>query len=623
MTKVRFFIEVETQRLETVCIIGDHDALGNWNPERILSLDLKMKNVWCIDIDLPANQEINYRYCITRDLESAERDEKKAIIKQWETNINPRKSFITDENDLQILPVAQFGNYDGYHNTTSGWLSKQTYVQLRLQGNPIHMHKAQHQHQTLHVKCVPQDYRPKNVDINEDSDEGPQSCSINDVLISVLREDGCKPHEQKPFGEAYQPNDFIVFTTNTLHPETLGFQLEFYIQDTSNGHIEPQYIGYTHILPLNTQHTLEEKHLPLMSLKHKPFGKISIHFMIAKPVKNIQFNMESCFQSHWKSLGVSLDVGHRGMGSSYKKLALVRENTVASLSAAAQNGADLVEFDVMLTKDLHTVVYHDFEVCLTYGKKRNEDSGSKLLIIPVKDLTLEQLQSMKLFHASSRLGEQIDINGEDFHPADAQPFPTLQQCFHGVDESLGFNIEIKFPLQDETGVWEMEGFMDHNTYIDILLQAVFKDCGSRRIIFSSFDPECCILLQRKQNKYPVLFLSNGPTKRYTPYLDARTRGYDVAMYFALCEGLLGVDLQSECLLSDLEVIKRVRDKGLVLFVWGEDNNDRETISTLRKHGVHGIIYDRIDFYKTDKNKYFEAVEANELPKMETGESSKS
>ena len=31
-------------------------------------------------------------------------------------------------------------------------------------------------------------------------------------------------------------------------------------------------------------------------------------------------------------------------------------------------GADMVEFDVMLTKDHMPVVYHDFSVCLSYKK---------------------------------------------------------------------------------------------------------------------------------------------------------------------------------------------------------------------------------------------------------------
>ena len=50
-----------------------------------------------------------------------------------------------------------------------------------------------------------------------------------------------------------------------------------------------------------------------------------------------------------------------------------------------------------------------------------------------------------------------------------------------------------------------------------------------------------ILLYRvhlKQNKYPVLFLSSGPTKRYVPYKDWRCTAFQRGISFAKAEGLL-------------------------------------------------------------------------------------
>ena len=44
------------------------------------------------------------------------------------------------------------------------------------------------------------------------------------------------------------------------------------------------------------------------------------------------------------------------------------ENTIASLRKAGAHGADYVEFDVQLTKDLVPVVYHDFTVCTTLAR---------------------------------------------------------------------------------------------------------------------------------------------------------------------------------------------------------------------------------------------------------------
>ena len=76
----------------------------------------------------------------------------------------------------------------------------------------------------------------------------------------------------------------------------------------------------------------------------------------------------------------------------------VTENTIASLKQAGAHGADYVEFDVQLTKDLQLVVYHDFRVVTTLAKQ-GFFSG-ELYEMLVKDLTLSQLQSLKLEHSS-------------------------------------------------------------------------------------------------------------------------------------------------------------------------------------------------------------------------------
>jgi len=75
----------------------------------------------------------------------------------------------------------------------------------------------------------------------------------------------------------------------------------------------------------------------------------------------------------------------------------VRENTIASLKKAASAGADLVEFDVQLSKDLVPVLYHDFHVCIAMKRKKHLGEHD-MLELPVKDLTLEQLQHLKVWY---------------------------------------------------------------------------------------------------------------------------------------------------------------------------------------------------------------------------------
>lgn len=54
-----------------------------------------------------------------------------------------------------------------------------------------------------------------------------------------------------------------------------------------------------------------------------------------------------------------------------------------------------MEFDVQLSKDLIPVIYHDFFVSISL-KRKKEIEAMDMLEIPVKDLTLEQLHSLKV-----------------------------------------------------------------------------------------------------------------------------------------------------------------------------------------------------------------------------------
>ena len=55
---------------------------------------------------------------------------------------------------------------------------------------------------------------------------------------------------------------------------------------------------------------------------------------------------------------------------------------------------------------------------------------------------------------------------------------------------------------------------------------------------------------------------------------------------------------SEVLLKDLSLIDYVKDSGLVLFTWGEDNNNASVIDKLKKLKVDAIIYDRYKHLQT-------------------------
>ena len=58
----------------------------------------------------------------------------------------------------------------------------------------------------------------------------------------------------------------------------------------------------------------------------------------------------------------------------------------------------------------------------------------------------------------------------------------------------------------------------------------------------------------------------------------------------------GIDVCSTALLRRPELIQDALGKQLVLFTWGEENNDYGNLIQQKKLGVHAVIYDR---YKTE------------------------
>lgn len=45
-------------------------------------------------------------------------------------------------------------------------------------------------------------------------------------------------------------------------------------------------------------------------------------------------------------------------------------------------------------------------------------------------------------------------------------------------------------------------------------------------------------------------------------------------------------------------VQLATDAGLVIFCWGDDNNDKKTIKKLKAMGLHAVIYDKLDEYTT-------------------------
>lgn len=151
----------------------------------------------------------------------------------------------------------------------------------------------------------------------------------------------------------------------------------------------------------------------------------------------------------------------------------VRENTLASFKGAFQLGFDFVEFDVQLSKDKIPVVYHDLQVAITLKRKFDQ---AELFVVPVKDLTLPQLQSLKIHNASNteitKIDDDLDEEEQSGQEKFSSLFPTLQEVFEQLDPHLGFNVEVKYAMQYRNGDSEQNYFFERNEYIDCILRCL-------------------------------------------------------------------------------------------------------------------------------------------------------
>jgi glycerophosphodiester phosphodiesterase len=339
--------------------------------------------------------------------------------------------------------------------------------------------------------------------------------------------------------------------------------------------------------------------VPIMAANLEVIGTVNFNFLVITPFSHPNMEITSD-QTYWRKMSSTMVIGHRGLGKnvgSTKSLQL-GENTVPSFIAAANLGAQYVEFDVQLTKDHVPVIYHDFLV---------SETG---IDAPVHTLTLEQflhinpdtrrshspppgngqveklrrgVRSMSMGFAgdsASGLEERMkhtrDFKSKGFKANSRgnfiqAPFATLEDLFRQLPESIGFNIEMKYPMLDESEEHEMDTYaVELNLFCDTVLSKVYELAGHRHIIFSSFNPDICLCLSFKQPSIPILFLTDAGL---APVRDIRASSLQEAIRFASRWNLLGIVSAAEPFVNSPRLVRVVKENGLVCVSYGTLNND--------------------------------------------------
>ncbi|XP_076232782.1 glycerophosphocholine phosphodiesterase GPCPD1 isoform X2 [Calliopsis andreniformis] len=594
---------------------------GHDNPgDSLFHEDDEGGQIFSQKVALPIDIDIEFRYFVAVICQSngTKNSAKTLIIRRWETHMKPRfikKNMPSNFTSDSLPDPDKFGCYNGYCKIERGWLTDETVIQFKLFNNPIKLWKNRLQNRKVHIKMTPVNLvRHNSLELQQFGGEcvdDSLSMDTQDIIdqpafsiteIAVMNDEEARYKIQEQFGRAYNEDEFIIFNVAVRYPETVAYLVDYYVYSSRGFPGEPpNHIGFSYILPSTLQSSVGLLTVPITSTKHRPIGQLTVEYVVIKSIPDYPWDMSISYAKHWEQRWSGLDVGHRGLGTSFhtKNCANVRENTVASLKTASHHGADMVEFDVQLSKDHIPVIYHDFYVSISL-KRKKQIEAMDMLEIPVKDLTLEQLHLLKVYHVAEGREKNPRFFDEDLE--DHQPFPTLQTVLQELEQHVGCNIEIKWTMQLKDGTFELNHPFDLNLYLDIILKVVLEYGGDRKIVFSSFNPDICAMIRLKQNKYPVVFLTQGVTSKYPTYHDPRCQTIPMAVRHALAADILGINVHTEDILRDPSQVKFVKDAGLIIFCWGDDNNDKATIQHLKKLGLHAVIYDKIDEYNAKEVK---------------------
>nr|XP_020488124.1 glycerophosphocholine phosphodiesterase GPCPD1 isoform X1 [Labrus bergylta]XP_020488125.1 glycerophosphocholine phosphodiesterase GPCPD1 isoform X1 [Labrus bergylta]XP_020488126.1 glycerophosphocholine phosphodiesterase GPCPD1 isoform X1 [Labrus bergylta]XP_020488127.1 glycerophosphocholine phosphodiesterase GPCPD1 isoform X1 [Labrus bergylta]XP_020488128.1 glycerophosphocholine phosphodiesterase GPCPD1 isoform X1 [Labrus bergylta] len=633
--QVTLAVRGETSPGEVIAVVGDCEALGSWCHQKavILRPDSNEGNTWTTTITLHKGVVSQYRYFKGFFLESkSARGPSQVIVNFWETHQQPRTMSPTG----QIIDDGHFGNYNGLNCVDSGWLTCQTEIRLRLHHSkaaPVSITKKKFKKSRFRIKLTLEGFEEEEDEEEEEEDVLSPTAWLkmtSTLEISMISANGYKSrHSQPECGNTLEPSQWTEYSIHTMDPDNLELNFEFFEEDLSNhvvqGDVHPGHVGTACLLSSSFRESGKDQGvatLPIMGRNSRQtIGKVRVDYLVIRPIQGLQCDMSSSFTKYWKKRG-ALNVGHRGAGSTHTaKHQRVRENTIASFKSAAKHGAAYVEFDVHLSKDAVPIVYHDLTCCIS-TKKKNDKTSLELIEVPVKDLTFDQLQLLKLAHATAiKENSDKDLLDDEEEIDEHQPFPSLSQIFQAIPEHVGFNIELKWICQMKDGSWDgnLSSYFNMNTFLDIVLSCVLQKGGKRRIVFSCFDPDICSMVRQKQNKYPILFLTQGISVKYPELMDIRCQTTQIAMSFAQSENILGISAHTEELLKNLSFIADAQSKGLVVFSWGDENNDHENRRQLREQGIDGLIYDSICEEQGEQPNLFQIEAQHSLQEVITEE----
>ena len=265
-------------------------------------------------------------------------------------------------------------------------------------------------------------------------------------------------------------------------------------------------------------------------------------------------------------------IGHRGSGSNLVTREFM-ENSLPGFQKAYERGADVVEFDVQLTKDKVPIIYHDFHIDRDQkyeGVEPLKQKKNGKYKYAWKQLTLQQ-------HHDSGFDTEWKI-----------PRPTFKDLMTKLPKDLVFDIEIKYPFQMRFE--DKIPYTERNEFLRVILDDMQQNMGDRQVFFSAFDPIVCTMLATKQHKWDVYQLMTVEKEDTIEKFALKIRSF-LPLHKEL--GIKGFVLEADNMLS-ADIAKDVLSMGFTIATYGKANNIPQSIVTQLDLGIRGICTDMMD-----------------------------
>ncbi len=284
-------------------------------------------------------------------------------------------------------------------------------------------------------------------------------------------------------------------------------------------------------------------------------------------VKKIKFFLSflSSFLLYSECLAHPIEVqGHRGSRGT------TPENTLPGFDAAIQAGADVLELDLHLSADGIIFIHHHFFTRSDLCKYKDGTPLKKKSLL--NSWTIEEIKMLDCGSKTDpKFPQQIAIPGTEI--------PTLEELFNWIRSSSHPNAKhIRLNLELKRDARHPEYSGDPHEFAKKLLHLVKKNEFSKRVYYSSFDPEVLKHLRKLDPNAMIGFIYDSKTIANKEQLNQ--------LIASLNPQILSPD---HSLLNSAKDVQHFKKMGIRVIPWTV--NEPKRWQELIQMGVDGLITD--------------------------------